>query len=93
MKKLSLGPLLSMTNFRIILALDLVIWYVWSLKFITAIKIFSPKVFMVQNMVSWSVGCISLDDFFLLNTYNDAISQMIVERYNLSLRNNTFQSF
>lgn len=37
---------------RIILALDLELWYLWSLKFITVIEILSPKVFMVRNMVS-----------------------------------------
>lgn len=38
--------------FRIILAMDLEMWYLWSLKFISVIKILSPKVFMARNMVS-----------------------------------------
>ena len=38
--------------FRIILALDLEFWYLISLKFISAVKILGPKVFMVRNMVN-----------------------------------------
>jgi hypothetical protein len=34
------------------MAIDLELWYLWSIKFITVIKILSPKVFMVRNMVS-----------------------------------------
>ncbi|UJR23620.1 hypothetical protein I4U23_026606 [Adineta vaga] len=44
------------TTARIILALDLELWYLSSLKFITIIKILSPKVFMVRNMLRDLMG-------------------------------------
>ena len=37
--------------FRIIIALDLELWYLRSLKFVIALKFLGPKLFMLQNMV------------------------------------------
>ncbi|CAF4144077.1 unnamed protein product [Rotaria magnacalcarata] len=39
------------TTARIILAIDLEIWYLQSLKFISVVKILGPKLFMVKNML------------------------------------------
>ena len=36
---------------RIILAIDLEIWYLLSLRFASAIKLLGPKLFMIGNMV------------------------------------------
>ena len=47
--------LLDFQNFsycRIILALDLEVWYLQSLKFVIALKFLGPKLFMLKNMVS-----------------------------------------
>ncbi|CAF4209881.1 unnamed protein product, partial [Rotaria magnacalcarata] len=41
-----------LTTARIILAIDLEIWFLISLKFISAVKFLGPKIFMVKNMVS-----------------------------------------
>lgn len=38
-------------QYRIILALDLEIWYLFSLRFVSAIKLLGPKLFMIRNMV------------------------------------------
>ena len=43
-------------NSRIILALDLEIWFLYSLKFISAVKILGPKMSMVKSMVSMSTN-------------------------------------
>lgn len=37
---------------RILLAFDLEIWYLKSLRFVIALKFLGPKLFMLQNMVS-----------------------------------------
>jgi hypothetical protein len=37
---------------RIVLALDLEIWYLFSLRFVSAVKLLGPKLFMIRNMVS-----------------------------------------
>ena len=36
---------------RIVLALDLQIWYLFSLRFVSAVKLLGPKLFMIRNMV------------------------------------------
>ncbi|CAF0820629.1 unnamed protein product [Adineta steineri] len=41
------------TTAKIILALDLELWYLWSLKFITVIKTLSPKVFMLRDLMGF----------------------------------------
>ena len=38
-------------EFRIVLAIDLEIWYLFSLRFVSAIKLLGPKLFMIRNMV------------------------------------------
>jgi hypothetical protein len=38
-------------GFRIVLALDLEIWYLYSLRFVSAVKLLGPKLFMIRNMV------------------------------------------
>jgi hypothetical protein len=37
---------------RIVLALDLEVWFLFSLRFVSAIKILGPKLFMIRNMVN-----------------------------------------
>ncbi|CAF3976461.1 unnamed protein product [Rotaria sordida] len=37
---------------RIILAIDLELWFLFSLRFVSAIRLLGPKLFMIQNMVS-----------------------------------------
>ncbi len=36
---------------RIVLAIDLELWYVLSLRFVSAVKFLGPKLFMMRNMV------------------------------------------
>jgi len=36
---------------RIVLALDLEIWFLFSLRFVSAVKLLGPKLFMIRNMV------------------------------------------
>ncbi|CAF1053348.1 unnamed protein product [Rotaria sordida] len=36
---------------RIILAIDLELWFLFSLRFVSAIRLLGPKLFMIQNMV------------------------------------------
>lgn len=43
---------LNMIFHSIILAIDLELWYLFSLRFVSAIKVLGPKLFMIQNMVS-----------------------------------------
>ncbi|CAF4182954.1 unnamed protein product, partial [Rotaria sordida] len=40
------------TDARIILAIDLELWYLFSLRFVSAIKLLGPKLFMIRNMVN-----------------------------------------
>ncbi|CAF1301627.1 unnamed protein product [Rotaria sordida] len=40
------------TAARIILAIDLELWYLFSLRFVSAIKLLGPKLFMIRNMFS-----------------------------------------
>jgi hypothetical protein len=37
---------------RIVLALDLELWFLFSLRFVSAIKLLGPKLIMIRNMVS-----------------------------------------
>ena len=41
-----------MISQRIILAIDLEIWFLSSLRFVSAIKLLGPKLSMIRNMVS-----------------------------------------
>jgi hypothetical protein len=43
--------ILEISFCRIILALDLEIWYLQSLKFVIGLKFLGPKLFMLKNMV------------------------------------------
>ncbi|CAF1528136.1 unnamed protein product [Rotaria sp. Silwood1] len=38
---------------RIILAIDLELWYLFSLRFVSAIKLLGPKLFMIRNMLRY----------------------------------------
>src|ERR1700722_12078138 len=37
---------------RIILAIDLELWYIFSLRFVSSVKVLGPKLLMIRNMVS-----------------------------------------
>jgi len=39
-------------NIRIVLAIDLELWYLFSLHFVSAVKLWGPKLFMIHNMVT-----------------------------------------
>ncbi len=39
-------------NVRIVLAIDLELWYLFSLRFVSAVKLWGPKLFMIRNMVT-----------------------------------------
>ncbi|CAF1001217.1 unnamed protein product [Rotaria sordida] len=41
------------TAARIILAIDLELWYLFSLRFVSAIKLLGPKLFMIRNMLGY----------------------------------------
>ncbi|CAF3609712.1 unnamed protein product [Rotaria sp. Silwood1] len=43
---------------RIILAIDLELWYLFSLRFVSAIKLLGPKLFMIRNMLRYLTGFI-----------------------------------
>ncbi|CAF1230726.1 unnamed protein product [Rotaria sordida] len=42
-----------LSDARIILAIDLEIWYLFSLRFVSAIKLLGPKLFMIRNMLRY----------------------------------------
>ncbi|CAF4184066.1 unnamed protein product, partial [Rotaria sp. Silwood2] len=44
------------TDARIILAIDLELWYLFSLRFVSAIKLLGPKLFMIRNMLRYLTG-------------------------------------
>ena len=51
------ASLLSTSNDRrIVLAIDLEVWYLFSLRFVSAVKLLGPKLFMIRNMVSGVPG-------------------------------------
>ena len=38
-------------SIRIVLAIDLELWYILSLRYVSASKLLGPKLFMMKNMV------------------------------------------
>ncbi|UJR07956.1 hypothetical protein I4U23_012235 [Adineta vaga] len=46
------------TSARIILAIDLEVWFLFSLRFVSAIKLLGPKLFMIRNMLRDLIGFI-----------------------------------
>ncbi|CAM4831903.1 unnamed protein product [Rotaria magnacalcarata] len=53
-----------LTTARIILAIDLEIWFLISLKFISAVKFLGPKIFMVKNMGKTPINTYGLSGIF-----------------------------
>lgn len=45
---------------RIVLAINLELWYIFSLRFVSAVKILGPKLFMIRNMVINVLNAFSL---------------------------------
>lgn len=37
---------------RVVLAINLEVWYIFSLRFVSAVKLLGPKLFMMRNMVT-----------------------------------------
>ncbi len=44
-------PFVDIDLYRIVLAIDLELWYLFSLRFVSAVKLLGPKLFMIRNMV------------------------------------------
>ena len=49
----------NFSRFRIVLAIDLELWFLFSLRFVSAVKLLGPKLFMIRNMVRtcYTNGC------------------------------------
>ncbi|CAF3021064.1 unnamed protein product [Rotaria socialis] len=74
------------TAARIVLALDLEIWFLFSLRFVSAVKILGPKLFMIRNMLRDLFGIIYI--IFVCITAYGVASRALVMYSNLDFTAN-----